>query len=235
MRGTFDSNLRKFESKVPRIPMRTYRKRPAELRYCVHCHTPFESNHKRRIYCGNSCSTLAYYARKAQQAPTTGLGQPLALTPSPAVSSPANQPAVTLALTGQNVALLTASSLLADAIKHVGGKLFAPAPQQGPSTWLPAVLRTLHLPRVPLQHADWAEPLHFEPLPHEGELYYYRVEHEWLLWQDPTGSWHQLTSEQAFTQLTARLRVHKIVQQYMPDASLALPSHTALKQLKDLG
>ena len=45
--------------------MRTYRKRPAEVRHCVHCQTPFESSHKRRIYCGNSCSTLAYYARKA--------------------------------------------------------------------------------------------------------------------------------------------------------------------------
>jgi hypothetical protein len=219
--------------------MRTYRKRPTELRACVHCQITFESNHKRRIYCGNSCSTLAYYARKAQQAPATEeteqLGKPAASTPSSAIVAPAEQPAVNLALTGQNLALLTASSLLADAIKHFGGKLFAPAPQKGPSTWLPAVLRTLQLPRVPLQHADWVEPLDFEPLPHEGECYYYRVEHEWLLWQDPTGSWYQLTNEQAFIKLSAHLRLQKLVLQHVPDAALPLPRHSALKQLKDVG
>ena len=43
-----------------------YRPRQPETRLCAHCHTPYSSAHKRRIYCGNSCANLASYARRPQ-------------------------------------------------------------------------------------------------------------------------------------------------------------------------
>ena len=33
------------------------------MKSCKHCATPFETNHKRAIYCGDSCRQLAYQAR----------------------------------------------------------------------------------------------------------------------------------------------------------------------------
>ncbi len=40
-----------------------YRPRPSEVKSCKHCSTSFETNHKRAIYCGESCRQLAYQAR----------------------------------------------------------------------------------------------------------------------------------------------------------------------------
>lgn len=41
----------------------SYRPRPPETKTCKHCGSTFESRHKRTIYCGSSCRTLAYNAR----------------------------------------------------------------------------------------------------------------------------------------------------------------------------
>ena len=41
----------------------TYHKRPMQTRKCAHCRTKFESNHKSRLYCCQSCNTLAWRAR----------------------------------------------------------------------------------------------------------------------------------------------------------------------------
>jgi hypothetical protein len=68
--------------------MRVYRKQALEQRRCVYCAKPFESAHKRR----NSCSTLAYYARRAQSAPADGRTLAVALPDSaevPALAAPA--------------------------------------------------------------------------------------------------------------------------------------------------
>ena len=40
-----------------------YRPRPTEARSCQHCGTVYETNHKRTIYCGESCRQLAYQIR----------------------------------------------------------------------------------------------------------------------------------------------------------------------------
>ncbi|RZJ91232.1 MAG: hypothetical protein EOO60_08195, partial [Hymenobacter sp.] len=161
--------------------MRTYRKRVPQVRHCVHCGDAFESAHKSRIYCGNSCSTLAYYARKAQAStlPTTAatraaaLGAPAAAAPT----EPAAPPAVTLALNAQNLALFTAGPLLADGLKQAiqfVGKLLAPTPQAGPSTWLPALFKLVKQPLVTFQHVEWDEPRFFVPVEWRGTVFYYR-------------------------------------------------------------
>lgn len=41
-----------------------YRPRPVEVKQCKHCSIPFESRHKRTIYCGESCRQQAYQARQ---------------------------------------------------------------------------------------------------------------------------------------------------------------------------
>ena len=40
-----------------------YRPRPSEVKGCIHCGISFETNHKRAVYCGESCRQLAYQAR----------------------------------------------------------------------------------------------------------------------------------------------------------------------------
>lgn len=220
--------------------MRTYRKRASEVRQCVHCHTCFESNHKRRIYCGNSCSTLAYYARKAQAArPLTGLPAEPAPTLSPAAAEPTSMPPpVTLALNAQNLALLTAGPLLAEGLKQAAqfvGKLLAPAPHAGPSRWLPPLFRLLKQPLLPLLHPNWDEPRFFVPVPWKGTVFYYRAADDLLFWQAPGGEYLQLTREAEFQQLVTQLEIQLTLQQYVPTYQLAtLPSLPALLP-KDVG
>lgn len=192
--------------------MRVYRKRAPEQRTCAHCGASFESAHKRRIYCGNSCTTLACYARKAQRAP--GLLGPQAK------SEPAEAAPVTLAANVSNVALLTSAVLLADVVKLGIDWLLTPAPQAGPSTWLPVELRTLMVPQRLLQHPSWQEPRFFRPLPYEGEVYYYRAADELLFWLAPDGQPHQFTTQKDFQDFTARVRLRQLVQRYVPTLPL---------------
>lgn len=210
--------------------MRIYRKRAPEPRTCAHCGAPFECTHKRRIYCGNSCTTLACYARKAQRAP--GLQAPKAKLAA------AEPTPVTMATTFNNVALMTSAVLLADVIKLGIDWLLTPAPQAGPSTWLPVELRTLRVPQQLLQHSSWEEPRLFRPLPYEGECYYYRAADELLLWLAPDGAPHQFVTQQDFLDFTARMRLRKLVHQHVPTLPLAelpaLPA-TGAKALKTVG
>lgn len=188
--------------------MRKYRKRAPEQRTCAHCGAPFESAHKRRIYCGNSCTTLACYARKAQRAP--GLQAPQQKAEA-ADSTP-----VTLAANFSNMTLLTSAVLLADVIKLGIDWLLTPAPQAGPSTWLPVELRTLTPPQQLLLHPSWPEPRLFRPLPYQGEVYYYRAADELLFWLAPDGQPHQFATQKDFHDFTARIRLRQLVQRYVP-------------------
>lgn len=202
--------------------MRTYRKRVPQVRHCVHCGEAFESAHKRRIYCGNSCSTLAYYARKAQAAPppTTPATSAEALgTPPAAAAEAPPMPAVTLALNAQNLALFTAGPLLADGLKQVVqfvGKLLAPAPQAGPSKWLPALFRLVKGPLVPFQHVEWDEPRFFVPVEWGGTTFYYRAAQDLLFWQSPEGPCYQLTQQTEFQTILQQLHLQQLVQRYVP-------------------
>ncbi len=87
----------------------TYHKREAKKRKCAHCGDKFLSNHKSRIYCSQSCNTLAWRARRALEGETD---------PQPAV---AGQPA--LAFSARNVGLLTLSSALGTLVAQLGTSL----------------------------------------------------------------------------------------------------------------
>ena len=206
--------------------MRTYRKRPLQMRSCAHCHQAFESNHKRAIYCGNSCSTLAYYARKKQVLPPAEVSRTASAPESEAVAlqaPPAKSAPMTLALNVTNVSVLAASSLVADGVKRMVqlvGEWLTPPPQ-GPSTWLPVIFKLIKDPLVSFQFPGWGEPRFFVPVPWQGELFYYRAAQDLLFWQAPDGLCHQLTQQVQFKQLTARLRVEKLAQQYVPTYTAA--------------
>ena len=55
-----------------------YRPRPIQVQYCKHCAQPFETRHKRALYCGDSCRVLAHRARHSPE----GQEATLALTKS---------------------------------------------------------------------------------------------------------------------------------------------------------
>jgi hypothetical protein len=224
--------------------MRTYQKRQPTLRHCVHCHAPFESAHKRRIYCGNSCSTLAYYARKAQAAPAAGTKSTSVVSlGSAAVEAAADPPppqAVTLAVNAQNLALLATAPFLTEGIRQVAqfvGKLLAPTPKAGPCTWLPAMFRLLKQPLVTFQHVDWDEPRFFVPIEWGGTVFYYRAKQDLLFWQDPEGKCYQLTKKTEFDELLQRLRSQKLAQERAAEITTSLTRGLTLppSPLKDLG
>ena len=50
----------------------SYRPRPTEVKTCLHCGTPFETRHKRAMYCGSSCRVLAFNARHGIESEKTG-------------------------------------------------------------------------------------------------------------------------------------------------------------------
>lgn len=52
-----------------------YRPRPVEVKTCPHCGQSFETRHKRTIYCGSSCRTLAYNARHGIESNKMGLSK----------------------------------------------------------------------------------------------------------------------------------------------------------------
>jgi hypothetical protein len=182
--------------------MRIYKKRLPTLRHCVHCHASFESAHKRRIYCGNSCSTLAYYARKAA-APATAL--PLAAPPLPVVAAArplAEAPApkgLTLDWNGQNLAVLGGASLLAQfgssVVKRLWEAFTEPAlppklPHLGlaervadPLDWLPAGFLTGAAPRVSLPIPALGQALVFVQFTYLGHTLFYQPTQRVLLWR----------------------------------------------------
>jgi hypothetical protein len=128
---------------------------------------------------------------------------------------------VTLAANFSNVTLLTSAVLLADVIKLGIDWLLTPAPQAGPSKWLPVELRTLTLPQQLLLHPSWEEPRFFRPLPYEGEVYYYRAADELLFWLAPDSQPHQFATQKDFQAFTARIRLRQLVHRYVPTLPLA--------------
>ncbi|NML67916.1 hypothetical protein HHL22_22170 [Hymenobacter sp. RP-2-7] len=162
-----------------------YRPRQPETRLCAHCHTPYSSAHKRRLYCGNSCANLASYARrprsKAPQAtPTLGA---VPETPTPSVN---------LAASWQNVAMLTGSHLAAKLVGVLGERLlglFTPPPAAqpletlDPAHWLPAALLSAPAPRLELEMPWWDQPQVFLQLTYFGHTLYYQPRHRCLLWR----------------------------------------------------
>lgn len=87
----------------------TYHKRVAKKRKCAHCGDKFLSNHKSRIYCSQSCNTLAWRARRAPEEEAGSL---------PAVAAGPG-----LAFSARNVGMLTLSSALGTLLAQLGTSL----------------------------------------------------------------------------------------------------------------
>ena len=209
--------------------MRTYRKRTPTLRHCVHCHAPFESAHKRRIYCGNSCSTLAYYARKAHAAtansPLPAAETALAGTVPPAAESPATN-RLALDWNVQNFAVLGGASFLAQVGVSVSKRLLDAflAPREAPRTplpagraidpldWLPVGLLTSAAPRVSLPIPALNQSFVCVQLTYLGHPFFYQPTHRVLLWQVAPGQFIAVLKAQQLA-LIAELPVYEEVRQ----------------------
>jgi hypothetical protein len=202
-----------------------YRPRQPETRLCVHCHKPYVSAHKRRIYCGNSCANQVSYARKPRaKAPQTAVT--LGAMPAPA----APLASVNLASSWQNVAILTGSHVAAKLVLVLGERLlqlFTPTPAAtlaasppesvDPTSWLPAALLSAPAPRLTLTMAWWEQPQVFLQLSYFGHTLYYQPTHRCLLWRVVPGQVLLLSSPE---QLTAIAELTPI--EHVP-ASLAEP------------
>lgn len=170
-----------------------YRPRQPETRLCAHCHTPYSSAHKRRIYCGNSCANLASYARRPRSK-TPKATSTLGVVPE------GTPPTVNLAASWQNAAMLTGCQLAAKLVGVVGERvlrLFTPPPAAelavqpleavDPAHWLPAVLLNAPAPRLKLEMPWWDEPQVFLQLTYFGHTLFYQPRHRCLFWRAVPG------------------------------------------------
>lgn len=176
------------------------------------------------MYCGNSCSTLAYYARRKLATLAAAPTPATLVTTAPVGSAPPVEAApVTLAGNLQNVAVVAAGVLLADAVKLAGkalGQWLTPAPSVPspirPASWLPPIFQLTKRPLVSYEFPGWEEPRFFVPVPWEGETYYYRAAEDLLFWVAPNGACYPL-KQADFVDLAARLQQQKRqLQQVVP-------------------
>ena len=173
--------------------MRVYRRRAPEQRQCVHCAKPFESAHKRRIYCGNSCSTLAYYVRKARAAAASPSLSPAEAETLLAGTSPPRREQVapsrlTLDWSKPNFLLLSAANFVTQVGTGVAKRLWdaftGPSPSADPPLatgrpadpldWLPAGLLSRAAPRVSLALPALGQVLVFVHLTYLGHTLFYQ-------------------------------------------------------------
>lgn len=192
-----------------------YHKRPLTARLCAHCHAPFEAAHKARMYCSNSCNTLACRSRKAS--PTRG--RPVAPPPSPAAS---------LTFDPQTLAVLAAGQVLGQFVWSMGARLVAhlSAPAVDPGMWLPAAVRAAPEPSQWLHAPDWPAPRLFAVYSFHGQCLCYRAADRLLLWASPVGEWVALTSPEQLAALApppvlaaprGAQTLAQLVNQYVPD------------------
>ena len=192
----------------------TYHKRAAVLRKCAHCRIKFESNHKSRLYCCQSCNTLACRARRGHAA-----------VAKPQLSASG----ATLELSGQNIGVVTLGATLGS-LAAQGGTYLAQQLTQGgsdlellradlrqlrqdlrlppapPKTlpgadFLPAALRAAKGPVVPLAVGSRVAP--FVRLLYYGHVLYNHPAQGLVLWEERPGKHHRVHSEQQLDQLAA--------------------------------
>lgn len=196
----------------------TYHKRPVETCKCAHCEAPFQSNHKSRLYCSQSCNTLAWRARQPPR--TTG---PAEQAPENVGGGPA-----TLKLSAQNVGVLALGTALGTAAVQGSTALWQQATQGGsdldllraevrqlrqalqafhpgspPSVLhlLPEELRTATAPRVPLQLGQ--ETVLAVRVEFHGQVLYHHEGRQLLVWEAAPGTYHRLTRAEQLSQLAA--------------------------------
>ena len=180
----------------------TYHKRPVQTRKCAHCRTKFESNHKSRLYCCQSCNTLAWRARHGMTAASG----------SPRLVGPAGGD---LPFSAHTVGVVAAGNLAAQAGAYVAQQLWQggtdtellradvraqfaalradlnlpPAP--GPASFMPAAVRAATGPVRQL--GPKGGPLRsFVQVPYHGHLLYYCAAGDVLLWESAPNAYKRL-------------------------------------------
>jgi ribosomal protein S27AE len=194
----------------------TYHKRPMEQRKCAHCKAKFLASHKSRLYCSQSCNTLAWRAR--QQAQTASVAEPTGQKEQ--VSK------TTLELSAQNVGMLALGSALGTvavqgttALLQGGSDLDllraeirqlrqeVRALHEGAQArlsvlaLLPEELRTATAPLVSLRVGqDTVQVVRVE---FHGQVLYHHEGRQLLLWEQKPGVYHALNKAEQLTQLAA--------------------------------
>ena len=232
----------------------TYHKRPLQTRKCAHCRTKFESNHKGRKYCCQSCNTLAWRARQLP---------PLTRPAGQAAENPAGP--ATLAFSAQNIGMVVLGTALGTAAVqgttalwqqatrggsdldvlraevrqlhqavlalHPGG---GPVPPPDALSALPEALRTATAPRVPLQLGP-GDTVQAVRLAFHGQVLYHSPERHLLVWEATPGTNHRLTRAEQLPQIAAYAARQR--QKAVPPApparvpEAALPAEAADAQL----
>lgn len=196
----------------------TYHKRPVVTRKCAHCRTKFEAAHKSRLYCCQSCNTLAWRARQPKDSAS-------------AKSSAATEPSSnSLALTAQNVGVVALGTLAAQGttalLQHLlpaespQGLLLAelrqlrqdlglapaaaslPAGMESPSTFLPPALAVATTPLVSLPTGQ-GPPLAFVRLSYHGHVLYHHPGQQLLLWVYAPGRYRRIVAATGLAHLAA--------------------------------
>lgn len=192
----------------------TYHKRPATVRRCAHCRTRFESTHKSRLYCCQSCNTLAWKARQG---------------PAGAAKPPRSASRAALDLSAQTIGVVTLGAALGS-LAAQGGTYLAQQFTQGGSDWerlraelrqlrqdlggppvppkslpgaafLPQALRAATGPVVQLDAGGGKVP--FVRLSYHGHVLYHRPDQGVVVWEERPGKYHRVHSEQQLAKLAA--------------------------------
>ena len=181
----------------------TYHKRLAQTRQCAHCRTPFESHHKRRLYCCQSCNTLAWRARHGGAAAPrrtgdtrpTGDDLPFSartvgvVAAGTAVAQAGTYLAQQLWQGGTDTELLRADMQAQFAALRVDLNL-PPAP--GPSSFVPAAVRAA---TGPVRHIGpvGGALVPFVQVGYHGHTLYYRAAEDLLLWAPAPGTYRRVS------------------------------------------
>ena len=196
----------------------TYHKRATQTIECAHCGDFFESAHRSRMYCCQSCNTLACQARQGKKKAVAGAKQLMEDAPN----------VVSLELNPKNVGIIALGAALGSlaaqggtsVVKHLTqGNANAPAlqPSIGPTPqklvqlptgsnteqpvdFLPADLQAIVAP------LEWITlpgkgPLVFVQLQYYGHELRYQAEHQLLLLKNNEVGYYAITSARMFTKL----------------------------------
>ena len=191
----------------------TYHKRPMQVRKCAHCHAKFECNHKSRLYCSNSCNTLAWRARhrgtvtkgSAREAGPTDEDLPFSartvgvVAAGNLVAQASTYAAQQLRQGGTDIELLRADVAAQFAALRADLNL-PPAP--GPTSFVPAAVRAATGPvrqLTPLggPHVPYVQ------VPYHGHTLYYRAAEDVLLWESAPNTYKRIDEARLLAALAA--------------------------------
>ena len=206
----------------------TYYKRPVQTRKCAHCRTPFETNHKSRLYCCQSCNTLAWRARHG-------------VTAAPDRTREVG-PTGDLAFSAHTVGVVAAGTMAAQAGAYVAQQLWQggtdtellradvsaqfaalradlnlpPAP--GSASFVPAAVRAATGPGRQL--GPKVGPLApFVQVPYHGHTLYYCAAEDVLLWECAPNTYKRIGEARLLAALAATLPTDQRAPARLPAAA----------------